>query len=136
MKASTFLRTYCVTLLAFFYVATLSAAELPGKMVDAVSQPMDTGKAASGEALLVITPLNFKGYADNFKGATVTPTFQNMFVLSTSDCQNTYCKEIATIPLYRSSNENKWGLASLHDGFNLNLQTTMKNLGVILQHRF
>jgi hypothetical protein len=133
LSSANILRSFTVS---FFYAATLSAAELPGQTVEAASLRMESGNVVSGEALAVIMAVDSKKYAVDYKSAVIAPTFQNVFALVASDCLNKYCKEIMMIPLYKAIEENRSGLASLHDGFIMNLQSTISNLGVILQHRF
>lgn len=121
----------------FFYATTLSAAELPGKPVgDTAFLWMEMGKAASIDSMAGITNEYLKKYAADYKSDVIAPTFNNLSAKATSDCVNKYCKETVTIPLYTSSKENRWSLATLYDGSILNLPATMRNLGVILQHKF
>jgi len=141
MNISTFVKKCCgIALLTFFCATTLSAAELPGNLVgdDAASLHTETGKPSSSESLAGSTIAYFKGYAANYKSEVKAPTLRDLSEGAVANCLNTYCKdkEIVTVPLYTPSKENSWGLASLQDGFSLNLQNAIRNLGVILQHRF
>ncbi|HYA87201.1 MAG TPA: hypothetical protein VEI57_09080 [Nitrospirota bacterium] len=137
----TMMKRYCgAALLVFFYASTVFAAELPGDRVgdDAVSLRTDTEKASSSESLDGVTIEYFKGYSADYKSDVTAPTIGNQSDGAAADCLNKYCidKETVTVPLYTSSKEYSWGLTSLHDGFSLNLQTAMRNFGVILQHKF
>jgi hypothetical protein len=136
---STVMKTYWgASLLVLFYATMLSAAEVPGNLVgnDASFPRIETGKAASRESTAGLTNEYLKGHTADYKGDVTASTFGNLSSKAASDCLNKNCKETVMVPLYSSSKENSWSLASLHDGFSLNLQDVMRNLGVILQHRF
>jgi len=110
------LRTYCGTsLLASFFLfcaASLSAAELPGKLAGGpASLRMETGKATSSESMAGTTMEYLKGYGADYKSDVNASTSGRLLAWTVSDCLDKNCKEIVTVPLYTSIKENRWSVA-------------------------